>query len=129
MLLAGPYEPPRCVVGSTVEDLRLGDVIVVGKRDGWPLCLEPPRPGPNPLGEIPVLTGDLVRAVCEESIEAVAQHWNVPPTSRPPVAEGNHREDAKASTRRWPCCGMIPSSGRSGIERIISLSALREKGL
>jgi len=77
MLLDGPYEPPKCKVGSTVEDLRLGNVTVVGKRAGWPLCMEPARPGPNSMGEIPVLTGDLVRAVCEESIDAVAKHWNV----------------------------------------------------
>ena len=78
MLLDGPNEPPKCKVGSTLEDLRLGNVTVVGKREGWPLCTEPPRPGPNSMGEIPVLAGDLVRALCEESIEAVAKHWNVP---------------------------------------------------
>jgi hypothetical protein len=79
MLLKGPYDPPSCEVGSTLHDLSLGDVVVVGKREGWPLTVEPPRPGPNPFGEIPILTGALVKAVCEESIEAVAEHWKVTP--------------------------------------------------
>jgi len=79
MLLGGPYEPPDCQIGSTVHDLSLGPVTVVGKRDGWPLCEEPPRPGPNPFGEIPILAGALVRAVCEESIPAIAEHWKVTP--------------------------------------------------
>jgi len=77
ILLNGPYDPPECRVGSTLHDLSLGDVVVVSKRDGWPVTMEPPRPGPNPFGEIPVLTGDLVKAVCEESIEAVSAHWSV----------------------------------------------------
>jgi hypothetical protein len=81
MLLGGPYEPPQFEVGSTVHDEALGDVVVVGteKKTGWPLCDEPTRPGPNPYGKIPILTGDLVRAVCEESIDAVAEHWKVKP--------------------------------------------------
>ncbi len=76
-LLNGPYEPPKCKVGSTLHDLSLGDVVVISKRDGWPFTMEPPRPGPNPFGEIPVLTGNLVKAVCEESIGAVVDHWGV----------------------------------------------------
>ncbi len=76
-LLNGPYEPPECKVGSTLHDLSLGDVVVVSKRGGWPVTVEPPRPGPNPFGEIPVLTGNLVKAVCEESIDAVVDHWSV----------------------------------------------------
>ena len=79
MLLNGPYEPPSCRVGSTLSDLSLGDVVVITKRDGWPLMVEPTRPGPNPFGEIPILTGHLVKAVCHESIRAVADHWHVTP--------------------------------------------------
>lgn len=77
MLLHGPYKPPKCKVGSILRDLSLGDVRVVAKQDGWPLTVDPPRPGPNPFGEIPVLTGQLVKAICEESINAVAEHWRV----------------------------------------------------
>jgi hypothetical protein len=77
MLVAGPYRPPKCKVGTVLKDLHFGEVVVIGKRGGWPVCAEPSRPGPNPLGEIPVLTGDLIRAVCEESIHAVADAWGV----------------------------------------------------
>ena len=81
VLESGPYSAPKCRIGGTLRDEMLGDVKVTGKQDGpipWPLCDEPPRKGPNRLGQIPVLTGDLVKAVCEESISAVSEHWDVP---------------------------------------------------
>ena len=81
-LIAGPYHPPKLRVGSRVHDEMLGEVKVVGRQTGpipWPLCDEPPRPGPNPAGQIPILCGELVRALCEESIDAVSQYWAVSP--------------------------------------------------
>ena len=78
MLIYGPYEPPKCKVGSTLYDLRFGKVVVTSKQDGWPLCEKPLRPGPNPNVEVPVLTGSLIEAVTKESIKAIAEHWKVP---------------------------------------------------
>jgi len=78
-VMCGPYNPPKCRVGSMLHDEMLGDVRVVGKKNGWPLCDEPPRPGPNPFGEIPVLCGDLVKAIVEESIDAICEEWEVSP--------------------------------------------------
>jgi hypothetical protein len=81
-LIEGPYKPPKCRMGSVLHDEMLGDVRVVGRSKApiaWPLCEEPPRPGPNPFGTIPILCGDLVKAVCEESTNAVAEWWGVSP--------------------------------------------------
>jgi hypothetical protein len=67
-------------VGDRLTDHCTGEVVrVVAKDDeGWPLMEGPRRPGPNP-GIIPILCGDLVKAVCEESIGSVAKHWGVKP--------------------------------------------------
>jgi hypothetical protein len=78
-MIGGPYHPPKCRIGSILRDKMLGPVRVVGRDENrWPLCEEPPRKGPNPLGEIPILTGDLVKAVCCESIGDISDHWSVP---------------------------------------------------
>ena len=79
---SGPYYPPKgCRVGTVLHDEMLGDVKVVRIQKAprrWPLCTAPRRPGRNPLQEIPVLCGDLVRAICEEPREAIAESWGVP---------------------------------------------------
>jgi hypothetical protein len=80
-LIAGPYEAPECEVGDILHDEMLGDVEVVGFQRGslrWPLCKAPITPGPRPLNRIPVLCGDLVRAVCEETNAVVCKYWKVP---------------------------------------------------
>ena len=81
-LESGTYSPPpRCRVGSVLHDEMLGDVKIVRMMKEpirWPLCEAPTRPGRNPLDEVPVLCGDLVRAVCEETLKTVSETWGVP---------------------------------------------------
>ena len=65
-------------VGDVIHDEMLGDVEVVAVKNGWPYCKTPPRKGPTPAEQIPVLTGELVEAVCQEAITTVSERWKVP---------------------------------------------------
>ena len=74
---AGPYRPPAVNVGSVLHDEYRGDVKVDGTTDA-PI----PWPGANynkgrNESLLPILCGDLVRAVCEEDELTVAYYWNV----------------------------------------------------
>ena len=67
--VAGPYVPPA---GDVLHDEMLGEVEVLGhsKKLHWPLTMY--------RGQlIPVLCEGLVRAVCEETEQAVAHYWEV----------------------------------------------------
>jgi hypothetical protein len=71
--VAGPYTPPKASKGDKLRDLMLGDVEVEGMTDGlisWPGVTYRKQ-------LIPVLAGDLVRAVCEEDELAVAHYWGI----------------------------------------------------
>lgn len=84
-LIAGPYRAPRCRVGRTLACLVRGAVIVAGIADApipWPYSTGPGQK------RLPVLRGDLVRAVRTESVAAVAHHWGV---SRWTVRRWRHR--------------------------------------
>jgi len=74
---AGPYRPPAVNVGKKLEDLHLGEVQVDG-------ITKAPIPWPGTTytrgrheGLLPILCGDLVRAVCEEDENTVAHYWGV----------------------------------------------------
>ncbi len=72
----GPYKPPRIRVGKGICCRRHGDVIVAGITDApiaWPVCHTPQGGGKL----VPILCGDLVRAVTEEAVQAVAYNWGV----------------------------------------------------
>ena len=74
---AGPYRPPSVNVGAKLLDLHLGEVQVEGVTKA-PI----PWPGANynrgrHEGLLPILCGDLVRAVCEEDENTVAHYWGV----------------------------------------------------
>jgi len=74
---AGPYRAPVVNVGAVLHDEYRGDVAVEGMTDA-PI----PWPGANyKKGRreslLPILCGDLVRAVCEEDELTVAHYWNV----------------------------------------------------
>jgi hypothetical protein len=74
---AGPYRPPAVNVGKVLHDEYRGDVKVDGMTDA-PI----PWPGANyNKGRhdalLPILCGDLVRAVCEEDELTVAHYWGV----------------------------------------------------
>jgi len=74
---AGPYRPPTMKVGAVLHDEYRGDVTVDGTTDA-PI----PWPGSNySKGRheslLPILCGDLVRAVCEEDELTVARYWGV----------------------------------------------------
>lgn len=77
-LYAGPYLAPPCKVGDPLHCEMFGDVTVRGFSRApvrWPLCY-PKRWKGRPFGaKVPILCGDLVRAVCEESAHAVSEHW------------------------------------------------------
>jgi hypothetical protein len=73
-LLGGPYRPPRFRVGFPLFCEWRGEVEVMGTTDApiaWPYSQGERRK------RLPVLTGDLVRAVTVESAEAVAFHWGI----------------------------------------------------
>jgi hypothetical protein len=74
---AGPYHPPRVNIGVVLHDEYRGDVRVDGMTDA-------PIPWPGYTynkglhsGLLPVLTGDLVRAVCEEEEVVVCHYWGI----------------------------------------------------
>jgi len=74
---AGPYYSMVANVGATLHDEYLGDVPVDGTSHA-PI----PWPAHNYVrgrhaGLLPILTGDLVRAVCEEDELAVSHYWGV----------------------------------------------------
>ena len=74
---AGPYKSPQVNVGVTLHDEYLGDVRVDGFTDApipWPASTYSRG---RHAGLLPVLTGDLVRAVCEEDEITVAHYWGV----------------------------------------------------
>jgi len=73
---AGPYHAPAVNVGTILHDEFRGDVRVEGMS-------EAPVPWPGAVYNrgrhdalLPILCGDLVRAVCEEEL-TVAHFWNV----------------------------------------------------
>ena len=74
---AGPYSPPVVNAGAILHDEYLGDVRADGMTDApipWPGCTY--SKGLH-AGLLPILTGGLVRAVCEEEELVVAHYWGV----------------------------------------------------
>ena len=75
---AGPYRPPVVNVGMVLHDEHRGeDVKVEGMTDApipWPAASY--RAGRRE-SLLPILCGDLVRAVCEEDELTVAHYWGV----------------------------------------------------
>ena len=70
---AGPYVAPQVNAGATMIDEWAGEVKVGGFTDA-PI----PWPAHKYLGKlVPILTGDLVRAVVEESEGVVVHYWGV----------------------------------------------------
>jgi len=75
---AGPYRPPVYGVGTILHDEYRGDVVVHGFTKApipWPATTYQPGKGESSL--LPILCGDLVRAVCEEDELTVAHYWGV----------------------------------------------------
>ena len=75
---AGPYRAPAVNVGSVLHDEYRGDIKVEGMSDApisWPAADYRKGRGEAPL--LPILCGDLVRAVCEEDELTVAHYWSV----------------------------------------------------
>jgi len=74
---AGPYHAPVVNVGTILHDEFRGDVKVEGMSEApvpWPAAHHAKgRRG----ALLPILYGDLVRAVCEEEELTVAHFWNV----------------------------------------------------
>lgn len=72
-LIAGPYFPPRHRGRKIYCEWR-GDVMIAG-------ITQAPIPWPYSKGcrqkQLPILCGDLIRAVRTESVESIAHHWGV----------------------------------------------------
>jgi len=69
----GPYAPPSVSAGNKLHCEMLGDVIVEAMTKApipWPAVTHRRQ-------LIPILCGDLVRAVCEEEELAIAFYWGV----------------------------------------------------
>lgn len=75
-LIGGPYKPPRVMVGDSIFDERHGEGIVCGftERLVWPTVK---------WGKyiMPVVCGDLVRAIGTESVLAVCHWWETSRTT------------------------------------------------
>lgn len=70
-LIGGPYHAPHTVHN---RDKTKGSVVTVGNSDApikWPLRMS------TGGRTVPVLCGDLVKAVRTESVSAIAHHWGV----------------------------------------------------
>jgi hypothetical protein len=76
---AGPYRAPNVNVGKTLHDEMRGDIEVEGFTEApipWPAA-DYRRGRGIERGLLPILCGDLVRAVCEEDELTVAYYWGV----------------------------------------------------
>lgn len=84
VLIAGPYRSPDVATGQIVRCYRRGLVRVTDWSPGvattdlgaplsWPLTGECAIAGRTAI----IVTGDLVHAVCTESVASVAHHWGV----------------------------------------------------
>ena len=74
----GPYHPPVVNVGTKLHDEWRGDVTVDGFTKApipWPGAKYQHSRGDAQY--LPILCGDLVRAVCEENELTVAHYWGV----------------------------------------------------
>jgi len=74
---AGPYHAPDAKVGSVLHCEWHGDLVVEGFTDApipWPKATYQHDRGTHVL---PILCGDLVRAVCEEDELTVSHYWGV----------------------------------------------------
>jgi len=73
-LLYGPYFPPACRVGETLECEVLGREVIVGGMHDSPI----PWPYRRKKGRHSLIVcGDLVRAIRVEMAKAVGYHWGV----------------------------------------------------
>jgi hypothetical protein len=78
-LIAGPYRPPRIKMGQLLYDFEYGDLRICGISDSpiqWPLGRTS-----NGRRAMPIVYGDLVKAVRIESVLAVMHHWGVSRTT------------------------------------------------
>jgi hypothetical protein len=76
---AGPYHAPAVKVGTVLHDECRGDIEVEGFTEApisWPAADYRRGRGVD-RGLLPILCGDLVRAVCEEDELTVAHYWGV----------------------------------------------------
>ena len=76
---AGPYRAPAVSVGATLHDEYRDDLKVEGFTEApipWPAADYRKGRGVD-RGLLPILCGDLVRAVCEEDELTVAHYWGV----------------------------------------------------
>ena len=76
-LLGGPYVVPTVRINDRLQSID-GPVVVVALSKApigpWPLWRHDSQPGGKPL---PVLYGDLIRAIQTETATAVAHWWGV----------------------------------------------------
>jgi hypothetical protein len=75
---AGPYHAPTVSTGVVLHDEWRGDVTVDGFTKApipWPAAEYQHGRAESPV--LPILCGDLVRAVCEEDELTVAHYWGV----------------------------------------------------
>lgn len=78
---AGPYRPPAANVGDVLHDECLNKDVAVEGRTEAPIPWPGRSRGKGQKGQreplLPVLCGDLVRAVVEEDEGTVAHYWGV----------------------------------------------------
>lgn len=73
MINRDDYQPPRCKIGDTLDDVRVGAVDVVGFDDGgWPLCASRGQ-----VPQLPILCGSLLDALGRHTLREVAEAWGV----------------------------------------------------
>lgn len=76
-LLKPPYRPPECAMGDTLYcAYHDDDVEVIGfssSKTRWPMCRVPAF-SRHPL---PIVCGDLIKAITLESASVVAAWWGV----------------------------------------------------
>lgn len=73
MINRDEYPPPRCKIGDTLDDVRVGAVRVVGfDAGGWPLCASRGQ-----IPQLPILCGSLLDSLDRHTLREVADAWGV----------------------------------------------------
>jgi hypothetical protein len=117
-LLHGPYAPPKCRIGGWLKCRLRGRVKVVAISDGriqWPMAR---RAGGG--AAVLILCGDLVKAVRQESTQAVQHHWEVKKDTvwnwrKALGVEGNNEGTRQLRSRQWTDGG-VGEASRPGRE-------------